>query len=325
MIPVYNESDIIGQVVYHLISQGVQLVIIDNGSNDGSFEICRKFLSKGVLRVERLWTEKHEWRLMLRELYKLALEYSPEWALLSGADEFLESPYRGLTLSEAIKIEASKGHNLIQFDNFEFWPTEKDRNRRVRDVRKRIKYYTWNDDDQFRCWKVYPAIKVDEFGSHKPSFPPRVAEKVSPNKFVLRHYKIRSYEHGLRKVFDERLPRYSKPELRLGWHVHYNNFVRDERHFIIDSQQLTRYNDDGNWSLTKTFDGSFGAWNPPSINERLSNLQRKINELNEENRRLKQEIERLESSYALRFTRNVPLGSHIRKLLPAPKKYEETR
>ena len=50
MIPVYNESDIIGQVVHHLISQGVQLVIIDNGSNDGSYEICRKFLSKGVLR-----------------------------------------------------------------------------------------------------------------------------------------------------------------------------------------------------------------------------------------------------------------------------------
>src|SRR5208283_5249448 len=122
---------------------------------DGSYEICRKFVGKGVLRVERLLTERHELRLMRRELYKLALEYSPEWVLRSDADEFLESPYRGLTLSEAIEIEALKGHNLIQFDNFEFWPTEKDRTSRVRDVRKRIRYYSWHDDDQFRCWKVY--------------------------------------------------------------------------------------------------------------------------------------------------------------------------
>jgi len=312
MIPVYNESDIVEQVVSHLLSQGVQLVIIDNGSNDGSYEICRKFVGKGVLRIERLWTERHEWRLMLQELYKLALEHGPDWALLNGADEFLESPYRGLTLSEAIKSEAAKDHNLIQFDNFEFWPTEKDHNSRVRDVRRRLRYYSWQDDFQFRCWKVYPSMTIDEFGSHKPSFPPGVDERVSPNKFVLRHYKIRSYEHGLRKVFSERLPRYSPHELVLGWHGHYDNFTRDEHHFIIDSQQLTRYNDDGNWSLTKTFDGSFGACNLPST----ASLQGEISELREE-------IKRLENSYALRLARRVPFGSRIRKLL-ASKRYDET-
>ena len=274
MIPVYNESDIIRQVVRHLISQGVQLVIIDNGSNDRSYEICSKFVGKGVLRLERLWTERREWRMMLRELYKLALDHSPEWVLVNAADEFLESPYRGLTLL-GIKIEASKGHNLIQFDNFEFSPTEKDCNSRARDVRKRIRYYSWNDDDQFRCWKVYPNMSIDEFGSHQQSFPHRSRSESFPNKFVLRHYKIRSYEHGLRKVFNERLPAsYSPNKLQLGWSVHYNNFTRDKHYFIIDSQKLTRYNDDGNWSLTKTFDGTFGAWNPPSINQRRSNLRR---------------------------------------------------
>ena len=160
-------------------------------------------------------------------------------------------------------------------------------------------------------------MNVDECGSHKPSFSPGVEVMVSPNKFVLRHYKIRSYEHGLRKVFSERLPRYS-PELRsLGWHVQYNNFARDEHYFVIDSQQLTKYNDDGNWSLTKTFDGSFGAGTSPSINEKLSDLQRKIDELNEE-------IELLQSSYALRLARMFPFGAHIRKLLES-RKANETR
>jgi len=277
MVPVYNEADIVEQVVRHLTGQGIQLVVIDNGSKDGSFEICRRFLGKGVLHVERLWTEKYDLRLTLRKLYKLALEHGPDWVLLSGADEFLESPYPGLTLCESIQTEAAKGHNLIQFNNFEFWPTEKDRNLRTRDVRGRIRYYTWNDDLQFRCWKVYPGIMVERFGCHESSgFPSAVRERVSPNKFVLRHYKIRSYEHGLRKVFSERLPRYSSEEIRLGLHVHYNNFTRDEHHFIIDSKQLTKYNDDGNWNLTKTFDGTFGAMNSPSNNKRPSGFQRKI-------------------------------------------------
>lgn len=293
MIPVYNESDIIEQVIRHLLSQGLSLVIVDNGSNDGSYEICRRYLQNGVLSIERRWTERHEWRLMLQRLFTMALQHSPDWAVLSGADEFLESPYRGYTFGEAIEIEARKGHNLIQFDNFEFWPSEKDSSSPETDVRRRIKYYSWHDDDQFRCWKVYPRMVIHEQGGHRPTFPLGVEQRISPNKFVLRHYKIRSYEHGLRKVFTERLPRYS-PELRsMGWHVHYDNFTRDKDHFIIDSSKLTKYNEDGNWNLTKTFDGSFGAWNPPSARERLSQFEQKASEREQKLRILEEERNKL--------------------------------
>jgi Mg2+ and Co2+ transporter CorA len=116
-------------------------------------------------------------------------------------------------------------------------------------------------------------------------------------------------------VFKERLPRYSPQELRMGWSVHYNNFTRDEHNFIIQSRKLTKYNEDGNWNLTKTFDGSFGAWNPPSVTEKLSNLQTEIRRLEELNQSYREEIERLQSSYALQLARKVPFGAHMRKLL----------
>jgi hypothetical protein len=109
----------------------------------------------------------------------------------------------------------------------------------------------------------------------------------------------------LRKIFHERLPRFS-PELRArGWNIHYDNFGTDRNYFIIDSRELTRYDEDGNWNLTKTFDGSFGAWNPASDNERISQLIR-------ENRELK---EALGNSLALRLARRVPFGKQLHHLV----------
>jgi glycosyltransferase involved in cell wall biosynthesis len=304
MIPVYNEVDIVGQVIEHLTGQGVKLVIVDNGSTDGSFEVIRHYLGRGVLSVERLATEKYEMLLLRRKLHEMMLEHEPDWAFRCSADEFLESPYHGLSLSKGIQLEVERGHNMIQFNNFEFFPTEKDHDSQEKDVRKRLRYYSWHDDNQYLCSKIYPHMNPER-SVHEIDFPDGIHANVSPNKFVLRHYKIRSYEHGLRKIFHERLPRFS-PELRArGWNIHYDNFGTDRNYFIIDSRELTRYDEDGNWNLTKTFDGSFGAWNPASDNERISQLIR-------ENRELK---EALGNSLALRLARRVPFGKQLHHLV----------
>jgi glycosyltransferase involved in cell wall biosynthesis/uncharacterized coiled-coil protein SlyX len=297
MMTVYNESDIVGQTVDYLISQGTELVVIDNGSTDSSYEILIGRLGKGVLSVQRM-LGNYRRDAMLETLHQAALANKADWALLSDADEFPESPYRSLTLSEAIELEARKGYNLIQFNNFEFWPTGKDCDSSEKDVRKRIRYYSWHDDFQFRCWRVYPRMTIHEAGGHVPRFPEGIDAKVSPKKFIFRHYKIRSYEHGLRKVFAERLPRYDPDLRKKGWHVHYDAFGKDESYFVIDPRKLTRYDDDGNWNLTKTFDGTFGAWNPPTASERASQLEQKASEQEQKLRFLEDEKNQLASEVA---------------------------
>ena len=97
---VYNEADILRQSIEHLIAQGIELVIIDNGSTDGSNGIIREFVGKGVLSVQRLITERFNEPLLLERLQVMALEYAPDWMLLSSADEFLEPCYRGMTLKK---------------------------------------------------------------------------------------------------------------------------------------------------------------------------------------------------------------------------------
>jgi len=273
MIPVYNESDIIESVIGYLVSQGVELVILDNGSTDGSYELCSKFVGKGVLSVARLVTERLELDLLIEKLYEMALQHSPDWILLNAADEFIESPYPGLTLKNAIEYEDGKSYNMIQFNNFEFWPTEVDQNSHESDVRKRIKYYTFNDDLQFRAWKNLPGITVTGTAGHYPTFPGDVTIRVSRSKYILRHYRIRSYQHGLKKVFSERLPRYRSDELEKGMHVHYNNFRPEMRFFIINSNNLNRYSEDGKWITKKTFDWTWGLKAKPWANPPTSHLQ----------------------------------------------------
>lgn len=327
MMSVFNEADIVGQTFDHLASQGIELVVVDNGSNDGSYEIIKGHIGNGVLSVKRVESEKYEPMPTLRLLHGMAIEYSPDWMLLTGADEFLESPYRGLTLSRAIQLEGGRGFNMIQFNTFEFFPTEKDDGSKEIDVRKRLRYYSWNDNYQYRCWKTAAGMPIFETHGHDSKLPGEIDTKISPNKFILRHYKIRSYEHGLRKVFSERLPRYSQEERKRGMYVHYNNFGTDRSYFVIDSSKLTRYDEDGNWNLAKTFDGSFGAWNPSSDDERITQLIRenrklmetsneRIDRLIRENREL---MEALEKSIALRLARRIPFGGKIRHLLN-PKK-----
>ncbi len=280
MIPVYNEADIIENVIEHLLSQGIQLVILDNGSTDGSFESCSKFLGKGISSLEQLVTHRLEFDLLVSKLYETALQQKPDWVLLSAADEFLESPYRELSLGDAIESEDRKGYNMIRFNNFEFWPTEKDENSHESDVRKRLKYYTFNDDTQFRVWKIYPGITITGTAGHYPVFPGNVRIRIPGTKYILRHYRIRSYQHGLKKVFSERLPRYPPEEREKGRHVHYDAFTREKKFFIIYSGNLNRYNDDGKWVAKKTFDWTWGlkakSWAKPPATRLAVRLANKV-------------------------------------------------
>jgi glycosyltransferase involved in cell wall biosynthesis len=249
ILTVYNEHDIIEQTLDYMKSQRIQLVVIDNGSTDGTYELLKAKSDNTIIHLERIETEEFELAFLLHKLYDLALKYNPDWLIKLDADEFLEAPSQYKDLREAIERE-SKKHNLIQFNNFQFWPTETDIEESD-DIREKMKYYSWNDDWQFRCWKHYPGTTIHETGGHLPIFPKEIKVHLSPNKFTLRHYCIRSVEHGMKKVFEERLKRYSKKEMDMGWHKRFKKFERDRKSFIIPSEKLFRYNNDEQWMLEK--------------------------------------------------------------------------
>jgi glycosyltransferase involved in cell wall biosynthesis len=266
-VPVYNEADILGQVLDHLHEQGISFVVLDGGSTDGSVEITESFEGKGLLEHRVIRRDVLRLREDLDCLIKMAARHSPDWILKNDADEFLEAREAGQTLVDAITAEERYGFNVIQFDNFRFCLTEKDWNSKEPDIRKRLRFYAWVDDYAYKAWKYYPGATYRDSGGHYPTFPRWVKPRMSPRKLVMRHYPFRSPEQALRKVFKERLPRYTREERAIGWHVQYDGFKEDAGFFIRDSRLLHEYKGNCGWDTTERID--WGTNRKPPTREYL--------------------------------------------------------
>jgi hypothetical protein len=248
IVAAYNESDVIGQVVRDLIDQGIQVYLLDDGSTDGTAAIVEPFLGRGVVGIERLRgglgpaPDAFEWERILMRKAQLAADLDAQWFVHHDADEFRESPWRGMPLIEAIRRVDALGFNAIDFDSLDFWPTH-DKLRPGDDVRDAFPFYSQAPYDrvQIRCWKKTGAVvDLASSGGHEAVFPGR---KIFPMRFVLRHYPVRGQGHGERKVFRERRGRFLEQERRRGWHVQYDQ-VQEGGSFIRDPATLTRYDPD---------------------------------------------------------------------------------
>jgi len=250
IVPVYNEEDIIEESLTYLINQGIEPVVLDNGSTDKTYEICKKFFDNGQIKLERFFSKKFDWALLLRKLYDLALMQSPDWMIKTDADEFQESGVDNLSLKDAISEEASKGYNLIQFNGFNFYMTDDD-NLSANSIRERMKYYSFYNDYLYRAWKVYPGIYPSD--GHMPVFPYDQKYVVSPRKMVIRHYRFRSALQAEKRM-KERLSRINgTAEFRIGWHVHYDKIKKENFSKKIDHNILTKYFEDNQWNLRTKF------------------------------------------------------------------------
>ena len=169
MIHVFNDVDIIKEVIENLISQGIELVVLDNGSTDGTYEICEKFIDRGILKLLQFKTSIFELDFLLRMLLDMGLMQSPDWLIRSDADELFESGIPNRNLKEAIEQVDAEGHNLIQFNRFDFFMTDMD-NESAKSIKTKLKYYSYQGDFFYRAWKCFPGIRIGDVGGHYPIF-----------------------------------------------------------------------------------------------------------------------------------------------------------
>ena len=215
IVTAHNEGDIIEQVVGDLIEQGVHVYLVDDGSTDGTAAAVERFAGRGLLRIEHLASGvtngsrvAFDWERILARKTEIARELDAGWFIHHDADEFRESPWRGLSLRDAIRHVDALGFNAIDFASLDFWPTH-DRFRACDGVREAFTHYAERapyDRVQVRCWKkTGAAVDLATSGGHDAQFPGR---RVFPVRFISRHYPIRGQAHGERKVFQERHARF---------------------------------------------------------------------------------------------------------------------
>lgn len=239
----YNEWDILPYVLDHLHKQGVDSYVIDNWSTDGTYE--RLGSTAGVVGFERfpvaqpsntyLWTE------MLKRVAQVAQEkYQYDWYMHHDADEIRRSYKPDETLSQAFARLTSEGYNAVNFRVLNFHPID---NGYAGDPERYFKYHeTFSHYDRMphvKAWSNHTLVDLHTDGGHQVWFEGRV---VDPRRFLIKHYPIRSQYHGIRKVFQQRVPRWDAVErYRKGWHVQYNGLT-EAHNFLKCAKDLVEFN-----------------------------------------------------------------------------------
>ncbi len=245
----FNEGDVIYHVIGDLVENGVEVYLIDNCSTDNTVEEASRWLGKGLVNIERFPVDaaapsranhQYAWGELLRRKEELAVELDASWFIHADGDEFRESLWPGMRLADAIRLVDHLCYNAIQFEVLNFRPVD-DRFVPGDDVREYLTAYEPPDSYdvlQIKAWKKCDQRPhLAESAGHDVRF---VNRRVFPFRFPLRHYPIRSSQHGLKKVFHDRLPRFMPEELAVGWHVQYDRF-RNGSGFLWKTQDLREY------------------------------------------------------------------------------------
>jgi len=246
----YNEEHILRETLRHYLSQGIDLVVVDNCSTDSSPDIVREFMEdkgrhKGrVVDTIRVETDGYEWGNIL----KAANDYMHrnlsgyEWILQIDADGFYQSPVRGMSLHEFMRASQRFGYNIIDGKWFDFHPTEADEPA-IESPLERIRYCRvepYGPMPQHKIFRYHPSIDFYTSLGHECH---RDKSRVAPLKYIYRHYPWVSFEHGVKKIFKDRKPRYVERKENPLYHMHYLELLPQKDDLVKCSSDLCRFNE----------------------------------------------------------------------------------
>lgn len=243
VVPTYNEEDIIGQTLQYLISQGIEVHLLDNWSTDATVERAAAFEGRGLQRIERFPQDGPARTYDLEQILRRVEEISAHstwahWVMLHDADERRSSPWRGMTLRDALWHVERSGFSCIDHVTLNFWPTDDSFLPERSELEAHFRYFEFSNHPghfhQRRVWRrCGEKVTLAASAGHDVAFAGR---RVYPYKFLLKHYPIRSRAHGERKVLLERVRRWNLHERALGWHRQYDELPTDG--FIRDARSL---------------------------------------------------------------------------------------
>jgi len=210
IMPAFNEADVIFHAIGALVSEGVDVYLIDHESTDGTAEVARPWLGRGLVRIERFpeeagYSERNRtemvWRDILRRVGEVTGEVPADWYLFVNADEFREAPWPGVTLAEGLREVDELGFSAVNFELLDFRPTPQDDFVDGSDVREHLRHYEpprHYDVLQIKAWKAQPAV-VDlvHHGGHDVLFAGKRVFPVPFLLFIVTGHFHRAFAHNL--------------------------------------------------------------------------------------------------------------------------------
>jgi len=125
-----NDEDIILSSLNHLISNGIEVYVINYGSNDSTGELARSLLGKGVIGVEDIHIESSasssQDERLLNKITEISKMLKADWFIHQNANELRESPWPSASLKDTIYYVDQRGFNCIDHTVLNFYPVGDD-------------------------------------------------------------------------------------------------------------------------------------------------------------------------------------------------------
>ena len=206
---VKNEVDIIEAFVRHTLHFVDEIIVSDNGSIDGTWDILQELVEAGLpLRVIKDDRFEYDQSNKMTELYKLSLSYNPDFVMPLDADEFLQARSKA-ALRETLRKIPSAGIGHCKWKNYALSD--------VRELRisKRFAFRSRRSSYTKIVIKTPPGTEDKEAlilqGNHGFVRSGKAVEEASLDECSIAHFPIRTSQQLRKKVI-------------IGWMANVANF-----------------------------------------------------------------------------------------------------
>jgi glycosyltransferase involved in cell wall biosynthesis len=210
-----NERTYLQVVLPLLAGQGIEVVVVDNDSSDGSQDLYESHRGDPIIGVKHLpykgYLSMTDLLLAKRAVYQ---EVEHDWVIHLDADEVLEHAQPGRSLADAILEADDAGYDALNFEEFVFLPEPHADFSERGDFTQMLRYYLFEPRKNHRnlAWRRRPGLDSLLTAGHTL---PEDRVRMSPNNGVLRHYVVLSEDHARRKYLERK---FDPREVARGWH-----------------------------------------------------------------------------------------------------------
>lgn len=210
-----NESIHIRQSLADLLSQGLEIILIDHDSTDDTVTRAQCFLGRGLLSIEKMpWRGFFSLADQLEFKRQIIKQVPHDWVLHVDADERLDTPRELSGLMEALRTADTAGYNCLNFNEFVFIPRpgETFEIPYYRSLMTTYYFFRPCHPRLMRAWKRNAGFDNVVEAGHR-----LIGDglKVFPQDLILRHYLMLSGAHWERK-YKNRI--FAEAEVAKGWH-----------------------------------------------------------------------------------------------------------
>ncbi len=262
VICVRNEEIHIRRCLDALVNDGIDVILIDNDSEDRTIDIARDYLGHGLLSIGRQpWHGAFDLSEQLAMKRAIIENADHDWVIHADADEWLRPWPAETSLANAIRQVDAEGFNCIDFDEMVFVPKAEDDFAHDGYVREMTNYYFFRPSSPrlMRAWQRDLDADSHSSGGHLI----RAANlRLCPRNFIMRHYIALSSAHAMKKYVGRR---YAHADLAKGWHARRRRIAPSDLAFAQSSyiKQLPRW-DSQDFDRTAPAPTHFWEWQKPS-------------------------------------------------------------